>query len=57
MSAPTRVAESTGTAVPGLTAQLVRIPERSTSFVILLLEYDEDRTGTLANAMIDELTT
>jgi len=41
----------------GLSAQLVRIPDRRSSFVILALEWDEDRAADLTNALIEELTT
>lgn len=40
----------------GLSAQLVRIADRRSSFVIIALDDDEDRTANLADAMIDELT-
>jgi CubicO group peptidase (beta-lactamase class C family) len=46
-----------GGAWAGLTAQLVRIPDRRSGFVIVLLRYDEDRTAGLADAMIEDLTT
>jgi CubicO group peptidase (beta-lactamase class C family) len=41
----------------GLSAQLIRLADRRSSFVIIALDDDEDRTATLANAMIEELTT
>jgi CubicO group peptidase (beta-lactamase class C family) len=41
----------------GLSAQLIRLADRRSSFVIIALDDDEDRTVTLANAMIEELTT
>jgi hypothetical protein len=40
---------------PGVSAQLVRIGDRRSGFVILALDDDIDRTVTLAAAMIDEL--
>ncbi|GAA4976089.1 hypothetical protein GCM10025331_83640 [Actinoplanes utahensis] len=40
----------------GLTAQLVRVPDRRASLVILALDDDETRTGALAEALIDDLT-
>lgn len=41
----------------GLSAQLVRLADQCSSFVIIALDDDEDRTATLATAMIEELTT
>jgi hypothetical protein len=41
----------------GLSAQLVRLSDQCSSFVIIALDDDEDRTATLAQAMIEELTT
>jgi CubicO group peptidase (beta-lactamase class C family) len=41
----------------GLSAQLVRVADRSSSFVIIALDDDEDRTANLASAMIEELAT
>ncbi|MEV4178662.1 serine hydrolase domain-containing protein [Nonomuraea sp. NPDC049709] len=41
----------------GLNAQLVRLADQCSSFVIIALDDDEDRTATLAEAMIEELTT
>ena len=40
----------------GLSAQLVRLAGRDSGFVILALDDDEDRTATLATALIEELT-
>jgi CubicO group peptidase (beta-lactamase class C family) len=40
----------------GLSAQLVRVAGRRSGFVILALDDDEDRTASLASAMIEELT-
>lgn len=39
----------------GLTAQLVRLPDRHASFVIVALDDDMDRTVRLADAVIEEL--
>jgi CubicO group peptidase (beta-lactamase class C family) len=39
----------------GLSAQLVRLADQCSSFVIIALDDDEVRTVTLANAMIEEL--
>ena len=41
----------------GLSAQLVRLPDRHSGFVIIALDDDEDRTSGLADALIEELTT
>jgi CubicO group peptidase (beta-lactamase class C family) len=41
----------------GLSAQLVRLADQGSSFVIIALDNDEDRTATLASAMIEELLT
>lgn len=41
----------------GLSAQLVRLADQCSSFVIIAMDDDEDRTATLAKAMIEELTT
>jgi CubicO group peptidase (beta-lactamase class C family) len=41
----------------GLSTQLVRLAGRRSSFVIIALDNDEDRTATLATAMIADLTT
>ena len=40
----------------GLSTQLVRIPGRRASFVVVALDAGEDRTAGLADAMIEELT-
>jgi len=40
----------------GLNAQLIRVVDRRSSFVIVALDDDEDRTVSLANALIEELT-
>ena len=39
----------------GLSTQLVRFADECSSFVIIALDDDEDRTATLATAMIEEL--
>ena len=41
----------------GLSAQLVRVADRRSDFVVIALDDDEDRTNRLADAMIEELTT
>jgi CubicO group peptidase (beta-lactamase class C family) len=41
----------------GLSTQLVRLADQRSGFVIIALDDDEDRTATLAEAMIEELTT
>jgi CubicO group peptidase (beta-lactamase class C family) len=41
----------------GVSAQLVRLADQGSSFVIIALDDDEDRTAALANAMIEELIT
>lgn len=40
----------------GLSAQLVRLADQRAGFVVIALDDDEDRTATLADAMIEELT-
>lgn len=41
----------------GLSAQLVRLADQGSGFVIIALDDDEDRTATLAGAMIEDLAT
>ncbi|WP_327108673.1 serine hydrolase domain-containing protein [Nonomuraea glycinis] len=41
----------------GLNAQLVRLADQRAGFVIIALDDDRDRTATLTQAMIEELTT
>ena len=40
----------------GLSTQLARLPDQDSSFVIIALDHDEDRTTGLADALIHELT-
>lgn len=40
----------------GLSVQLVRLADRCSGFAIIALDNDEERTATLAQAMIEELT-
>lgn len=41
---------------PGLTTQLARLADRRSNFVIIALDDNQDRTNTLAKALIEELT-
>jgi hypothetical protein len=40
----------------GLSAQLLRVPGRRSSAVVIALDHEEDRTAALADAVVDHLT-